>query len=66
MNLGYCGWWKCRNRLGILVYRLSKLSRPQFCSKECCEKWHQVQERQHTFEPKLVRNREDGLLPFRL
>lgn len=34
-----CAWLPCRKPLGVLVYRLTKLSTRQFCCETCAEKW---------------------------
>jgi len=40
-----CAWLPCRKLLGVTVWRFSKLSHHQFCSKDCCEKWVDMDER---------------------
>lgn len=59
--LGRCANWRCRNPLGVMVWKESKFSNRAFCSKDCCERYALV-ERQNqkvTREPpKVSVNRE--------
>lgn len=47
LGLGLCSWWKCRRKLGTLVFRFSKLSTQQFCCSDCAQRWLESEDRQH-------------------
>lgn len=59
--MGYCGNFRCRAPLGIMVWKPSKFSNHQFCSASCLERYRAVemQNQKVTREPpKVSVNRE--------
>jgi hypothetical protein len=70
VSLGKCANWRCAKPLGLMVYRISKFGRQQFCSIRCSDEYRMVSRinaQQRTYEgAKLFPSRQLDFHPLLL